>query len=205
MAGPRKAPKAGSSGRADLESTALLLVRARDGDRAARESLASRYYTVLHRFAHGRLPGSARGMLETHDLVQNSVMKALQHLDRFEPKREGAFLAYLRRILINQIRDEIRSASRRPALDSIEDTLPGPAKSPLEEVVGKESLELFESALERLSPREREAVILRVELGLSHEEIAEALHIRTANAARMFVSRAIAALAAAMREMGAGP
>ena len=45
-------------------------------------------------------------------------------------------------------------------------------------------------------------MILRVELGLSHEEIAQALRIRTANAARMFVSRAIAALAVRMRELG---
>lgn len=203
MASIRRTP--GPKPPGELESTAVLLGRARRGDRTAREELASRYYTILMRFAHGRLPGNARGMLETRDLVQNAVVRGLEHLDRFEPRREGAFLAYLRRILINQVRDEIRGAARRPGLESIEETLPGEGRTPLDHLVGKEAMELFESALAKLTPREREAVILRVELGLSHEEIAQALNIRTANAARMCVSRAIESLAARMRELGAAP
>lgn len=200
MAEPRTPSPAGG-----LESTAVLLDQARAGSDAARETLAARYYAILSRFAHGRLPSSARGMLETGDLVQISVVRALEHLDRFEPQREGAFLAYLRRIVINQIRDQIRSAARRPAQVSVSQTLPGSEKSPLEELVGRESLELFEKALAQLPARDREAVMLRVEFGFSHEEIAQALRIRTANAARMCVSRAIAALAAKMRELGAEP
>jgi len=184
---------------ADLESTALLLNRARRGDDLAREQLASRYYQILRRFAHGRLPGNARGMLETNDLVQVTVMRALDHLDKFEPQREGAFLAYLRRILINQIRDEIRRAARRPVLESELESLPDDRPSPLEEVVGRESLERFENALAALPDKQKEAIIMRVELGFSHQEIADGLGIKTANAARMYVARAIAALAEQMK------
>lgn len=185
-----------------LESTAVLLVRAREGDRGARELLAARYYAVLRRFAHGRLPASARGMVETDDLVQTTVVRALAHIDHFEPRREGAFLAYLRRILINQIRDEMRRATRAPVFETasgLDDRRP----SPLEELVGRESLERFEAALEKLRDKEREAVILRVEMGLGHQEVADALGIRSATAARMYVSRAVAKLAAHMREDGA--
>ncbi len=184
---------------ADLESTALLLNRARRGDDLAREHLASRYYKILLRFAHGRLPNNARGLLETNDLVQVTVMRALDHLDKFEPQREGAFLAYLRRILINQIRDEIRRAARRPVQESELETLPDDRPSPLEEMVGRESLERFEAALAALPDKQKEAIIMRVELGFSHQEIADGLGIKTANAARMFVARAIASLAERMK------
>jgi RNA polymerase sigma-70 factor (ECF subfamily) len=183
----------------------VLLVRARGGDHGARETLASRYYTILRRFAHGRLPSNARGLVETDDLVQVTVVRALEHLDRFEPRREGAFLAYLRRILINQIRDEMRRAARRPGFEEADERIDDPRPSPLEELVGKESLERFEAALARLKDKEREAVILRVELGLSHQEVADALGIRTATAARMYVSRAIAKLAEQMREAPVDP
>jgi RNA polymerase sigma-70 factor (ECF subfamily) len=198
---PRSAPKSRQAA-AVLESTAALLVRVRHGDEAARDDLASRYYQVLRRFAHGRLPRSSRGMTETDDLVQITVMRALKHLDRFEPQREGAFLAYLRRILINEVRDEMRRASRAPELEPASESLDGHQPSPIEELVGKERLERFEAALSELRDREREAVILRVELGLAHQEIADALGIRTAHAARMYVSRAIAKLAERMRELG---
>jgi len=124
---------------------------------------------------------------------------ALDHLDKFEPQREGAFLAYLRRILINQIRDEIRRAARRPVLESELESLPDDRPSPLEEVVGRESLERFENALAALPDKQKEAIIMRVELGFSHQEIADGLGIKTANAARMYVARAIAALAEQMK------
>ena len=201
---PRSTPQiAPADAGAGLEKTAVLLVRARGGDRGARESLALRYYGVLRRFAHGRLPRSARGMVDTDDMVQLTVVKALDRLESFEPRREGAFLAYLRRILINQIRDEMRRATRAPRIESISESLGDETPSPLEELVGRESLERFEAALARLREKEREAIILRVELGLSHQEIADAIGIRTANAARMFVSRSIAALAEQMRAPGA--
>ena len=54
------------------------------------------------------------------------------------------------------------------------------------------------SALERLRPEEREAVIARVELGLSHAEVAEALGKPSAAAAHMAVSRALVRLAEEM-------
>ena len=45
-----------------LETTHQLVDRIREGDHAARERLIRRYLPLLTRWAHGRLPGSARGM-----------------------------------------------------------------------------------------------------------------------------------------------
>ena len=54
------------------------------------------------------------------------------------------------------------------------------------------------AALTRLRTEEREAIVARVEMGLSYQEIAEALGKPTPEAARMAVSRALMRLA---REM----
>jgi RNA polymerase sigma-70 factor (ECF subfamily) len=175
------------------ESTAVLLDRARGGDADARERLAARFLPVLQRWAHGRLPPAGRGAVDTDDLVQVALLKALDHVDTFVPEREGAFLAYLRRILLNQLRDELRRA--RPGRVGVNEELPDRAPSPVEEVIGRQVVERYEEALQTLEERQREAVILRLEFGYSHDEVAEAVGCPSGNAARMLVSRALLRLA----------
>jgi RNA polymerase sigma-70 factor (ECF subfamily) len=179
---------------AALESTATLLELARAGDEAARDRLLARYLPLLRRWARGRLPGYARGAVDTDDLVQITLLRALKRLDAFEPRREGAFLAYLRRILLNRIRDQIRHAGTVPATEPVSSGVLDPAPSQIERAVGRERLEAYERALACLPDRQQEAIILRVEMGLSHRDIAEALGCASANAARMFVARAIVRL-----------
>lgn len=176
-----------------MESTTALLDRARRGDEEARELLASRFLPLLRRWAHGRLPSRARGAVDTDDLVQVTLIKALDRLASFEPRREGAFLAYLRRILLNQLRDEIRRAM--PGREAEIEEIPAPLPSLVEEAIGKQAVERYEQALQTLDERQREAVVLRIEFGYSHEEVAEAVGCPSANAARMLVSRALVRLA----------
>jgi RNA polymerase sigma-70 factor (ECF subfamily) len=183
-----------------LESTAVLLRRAQGGDTAARDALLRRHLPLLRRWAHGRLPRGARDLAETDDLVQSALLRALDHLEAFEPRHEGAFFAYLRQILINGIRDEVRRAARRPGRVELPDSLAAPGPSLLEETLGSAALATYERALAALPEEQQQAVILRIELGLSHQEIAEALGKPTANAARMTVSRALVRLAEAMDE-----
>jgi len=173
-------------------------VRIRDGDTAARDLLIQRYLHTLKRWAHGRLPAAARGLTDTDDLVQSTLVRALSHLESFDQRHEGAFLAYLRKALLNQIRDEIRHAACRPGAVGICEEIAGREPSPIEEAIGRETLRSYEEALGRLSDREQQAVFLRVELGMEYQAIADALGIPTANAARMYVGRAIARLAEGM-------
>lgn len=189
----------GSQGE-DLESTALLLSKVRDGDLTARDRLLGRYLPLLRRFAHGRLPAPARGLVDTDDLVQVTLVRALSHLTEFEPRREGAFLAYLRRILLNALRDEIRRSKGRPRFEPLSEEIPDGRVSLLEETIGRETIEAYEEALSKLDEAQQEAVILRLEFGFSHQEIAEALGSPSANAARMTVARALVRLTEAMDE-----
>jgi RNA polymerase sigma factor (sigma-70 family) len=183
-----------------LEKTADLIARARHGDPRARNLLASRYQDVLRRLAHGRLPRSARSLADTDDIVQETQARALVHLDSFEPRGEGAYLAYLRRILFNLIKDGWRSERRAPVREELGDDLPGANLSPLDEAIGRDRLEAYQEALATLKDeQQQQAVILRLEMGLTYEQIAAALDAPSGNAVRMLISRALVKVAEAMR------
>jgi RNA polymerase sigma-70 factor (ECF subfamily) len=60
----------------------------------------------------------------------------------------------------------------------------------------------YEHALRALTPQDREAIIARVEMGYSYDEIAEALGKPTADAARKTAQRALVKLVEEMRRAG---
>src|SRR5262245_60005294 len=121
------------------ESTFSLLERARSGDRHAIELLVARHRAPLQRWASGRLPQWARGMVETQDLVQETLSQTFRKIETFRPERVGALQAYLRQAVLNRIRDELRRVGRRPALNVLDDAHIDPGPSPLEEAIGKEA------------------------------------------------------------------
>jgi RNA polymerase sigma-70 factor (ECF subfamily) len=182
----------------DFESTRALLDRVRSGEEEARNQLIARFLPGLKRWARGRLPGRAREMVDTDDLVQISLIRALARVDEFEAGRAGAFLSYLHRILLNCMRDEIRRVERRPARESLDDDVASPPEYVLERTVGRSALETYEKALEALTEDQRQAVILRIEFGFTYEEIARALGRPSANAVRMQIARSLVRLTEAM-------
>lgn len=192
----------GTSVPADMESSIDLMARAQRGDRLALERLVERYLPRLRRWATGRLPRWAREVVDTDDLVQETLMRTVEQLPRFEAKREGALQAYLRQAVHNKIVDEVRRARLRPGADGTPDERPDRSPSPLEEAIGAETLRRYEAGLARLAPIEREAIIVRVEMGASYEEAAASLGKPSADAARMAVARALVKLAQEMKREG---
>jgi len=192
QAGPRPADAA-------PDSSLVLLERARHGDREAIDILAGRYLPRLRRWASGRLPLWARDLADTHDLVQETVFQTFRKIDGFQVRGEGALQAYLRQALLNRIRTEIRRVGRRPGLTEMNSDVEDKSPSPLELAVGRETVDRYEAALGRLRPEDREAIVGRVELGLSNDQLAEALGKPSANAARMTVERALFKLAQEMQ------
>jgi RNA polymerase sigma-70 factor, ECF subfamily len=173
------------------ESTRDLLSRFRNGEAQAADLLFQRYLIVMRRWARGRLPRYARDLADTEDIVQEALTRAFRHLGTFEDKGVGAFQAFLREIVNNRIRDEIRRALRRPGHDELSSGRASAGASPLEEAIGAERTERYEAALSRLRPIDRQAIVGRIELQQSFEELAMALGKPTANAARAATLRAI--------------
>jgi RNA polymerase sigma-70 factor (ECF subfamily) len=182
----------------DPESSFELIERAQAGDSTALERLLERYRPRLQRWASGRLPRYARDMADTEDLVQDALIGTVRNFKAFEHRAEWALQAYLRRAVTNRIRDELRKVQSRPRRDELPADAEARDLSPLQAAVGRETFAQYEKALEALGEAEREAVIARVELGSSYEEIAALLDKPSADAARMTVSRALTKLAQVM-------
>ena len=81
------------------QSTVELTIRAQAGDQAALEALCLRCLKSLTRYAAGRLPPAARGMVETQDVVLEAVQRGMFRLHEFEVRHPGALVAYMRTIL----------------------------------------------------------------------------------------------------------
>ena len=179
-------------------ATADLIERAKHGDREAVDILFARHIPLLRRWATGRLPHWARDLADTGDLVQATALDAFRSLNKFEVRGDGALQAYLRQALMNRLRNELRRVSRKPVPAVIDSGVVDGAHSPLEAAISREQLDRYSAALDQLAADDREAIIGRLEFGLSYTELAELLGKSTPEAARKMVARALVKLAEQM-------
>jgi RNA polymerase sigma factor (sigma-70 family) len=182
-----------------VDSTLDLVTQAKAGNHEALNRLFARYLPALRRWASGRLPRWNRDLMDTDDLVQETVWRAIKRINAFESRHPGALQAYLRLAVMNRIRDEVRRSKRAPTPVELDENAGDPSASPLDMAIGEEAVERYEAALARLRPEEREAIVARVELDGSYQDVAVALGKPSVDAARMAVSRALLRLADEMR------
>ena len=125
-------------------------------------------YTVAY-----RLTGNYE---EAQDLVQEVLLRVRKGLRTYEP---GSMEGWLSRITTNAFYDEVRRRKRRPA-DALPDdpdhVLP-PSRSAEEALDANNLPHDLQSALQDLPEDYRTAVVLCDVVGMSYEEIAEALDI----------------------------
>ena len=147
------------------DSTLDVLQRAQRGDRSAVDELIERAHPVLRRWARGRLPAYARNDANTEDVVQDAVLATLKNLDRFRHRTVNGLQAYLRTSVMSRIYDLIRRSRRRGVPAQLSDQLRDEGRTPLEEAILRQGLERFLVALQRLSAKDRQVIIWRIELG----------------------------------------
>ena len=184
---------------APLDSTAVLIQRVREGDKDSLERLIQRHLGPLRRYVSGRLPRWARDLADTDDLVQDTLLRTFSKVDAFEVRGAGALQAYLRQAVMNRLRDELRRKGRAPVLVDVHELEVAGPGSPLEEAIGAEAAARYVTALGRLEPEEREAIIGRVEMEYSYADLADVLGKPTADAARKAARRALLRLAEEMK------
>jgi RNA polymerase sigma-70 factor (ECF subfamily) len=187
------------------DSTIELVLKAQSGDRFALEALLQRCLPSLRRWAHGRLPPAARDSMDTNDLVQEVALRAVVRLDTFKPRHVGAMQAFLRKAVINKIRDEVRRVARRPASTELPDDIVSDDRTPEEIFVRKQAYGRYRAALARLRSKHRELVVARIEAQWSIHEVREYFGFRTSAAAGMAVKRALQRLAKLLESQPASP
>jgi len=171
-------------------SDVLLLQSARLGDGAARQMLYARCLPVLRRWARAWLPRECIGVNDADDLVQTVLLRALNRLDDFEPRGDACFLAYLRQILLNEVRGELRRQRRRGETVEVDDSFALEGDPVVEDALRSEREHAYATALRQLNPRQQQHLTLRLHDGLSFGEIARQVG-GSADGARMMVARAM--------------
>lgn len=147
------------------------------GDRDAFASLMARYQNRLYRY----LLRLVRETATAEDLFQQTWLKVLESIHRFDPKRN--FEAWLFAVARNLTIDHLRRL-RPQSLDELsENNLPLLERFPaqgvgaLEKVLSSEQATLVQQALESQPAAYREVLSLRFEEEMKLEEIAEVLAI----------------------------
>lgn len=181
-----------------VDASIDLLSRAQNGDSGALDLLVERYTPRLRQWFRGRLPARSRDMLDTCDLVQDAVIKAVTHLQSIEIRDASSVRNYLSQVVSNRIIDLYRRAAVRPVAEELDERLPSPEPLPIETAIGAEVHRAYQAALLRLKPSDRRAIILKIEHHRTDDEIAVALKRPSAGAARIKVSRALGKLAKEM-------
>lgn len=180
-------------------STGRLFARAERGDARAMARAVARCLPDLQRWTHRRLPRWVRSAADTSDLIQDAILRTLSRLDAFQPQGQRALAAYLRTAVRNRIADEHRRAGRWLAASGPMDAMESPAASPLDGAIAGETEGRYRRALAQLSDRDRELIVAHFEMDFTHAQLGCLLG-RTSHAARMALTRAIARLAARMRD-----
>lgn len=188
--------------RSTSSSESRLLEQVQRGSHGAAEALFARYGAWLRRWTRGRLPRRARGSLDTSDLVQETLHYTFTRLDWFRSKRASALRAYLRRVVENRIRDELRRVARRR--DAIAPEHPVQASEDgapqLRRLVADDEWRRYLNGLRRLRPRDRRLIVGRAELGYNYRQLALLERLPSTDAARMALRRALIRLADAMAD-----
>ncbi|MGE0758061.1 MAG: RNA polymerase sigma factor, partial [Pirellulaceae bacterium] len=157
-------------------------------------------YDELQRHVAARLPAELRDVWPVEDVLQETFYKAAQSIRSFEHRGPGSFLAWLKTIASNRIKDahkRRRRERRASPLAALADStmtqlvqrLAGDSPSPSQHVRQQDRVRLLRSALASL-PAEQQEVIVRYYLQeQSLDQIADAL-ARTKDAVRGICYRA---------------
>ncbi len=191
------APKSASGGRArpeqptDIDSLLMLQVAREDSESALR-TLVDKWKNPLVSFVYA----STRDFQLAEDIAITVFRKLYNARQSY--RAEAKFSTFLFRIAYNEIITEYRKRQVRPAAtDDISDIdLPAPADSGARL---RDIEEAFAAAVDKIPPKQREAITLLVKNELSYAEIAEIMGESVASV-KTLVNRARARLREAMKD-----
>jgi RNA polymerase sigma-70 factor (ECF subfamily) len=169
----------------DTQVVVALVRRCIAGDADAWEDIvrqhSRRIYNICYRFT-----GSADN---ADDLAQEVFIKMYRTLNSFDPDK-GSFTTWITTMTRNLLVDHFRKTKQDRATDSLDaglgeeedsatlsDRIPDLAPSADDRIQRRETQEMVQKAIQKLSPELREAVILRDIQDMDYKEIALALKV----------------------------
>jgi RNA polymerase sigma-70 factor, ECF subfamily len=169
----------------------------------------TQYQPWLAVLARMEIDGRYQAKFSASDAVQQTLLEAWRGRDQFRGTSEGERMAWLRKILANQLARlarhygavQKRDAAREISLDQslaasslrLDNLLAADTSSPSAQAMRRERQVLLADVLERLPADYREVIILRNLEDLPHEEVARRMN-RSPGAVRMLWLRALTQL-----------
>jgi RNA polymerase sigma factor (sigma-70 family) len=139
------------------------------------ENIMRKYNQRLYRISMSIIMDSE----EAQDIVQSSYIKAYEHLSDFQFKSD--FSTWLTRILINESFLHLHQKQRIQRINEHGLKSDLRYESPLQTLLSKELINIFEKVLAQLPEKYRIVFVLREVEGMSISETAECLNISASN------------------------
>jgi RNA polymerase sigma-70 factor (ECF subfamily) len=165
-----------------------LVARAQNGELPAFEELVKKYQREVYGLACRIISDSE----EAKDMTQQAFLQAFIHIKSF--RQDAQFRTWLFRIAINQCYNYLKSRKKfGDPVDMDTMVLVGNEESPESDLVSQDNRRRLYAALEKLPAKQRAVITLKVEQGLSYQEISRVLG-GTAGAARVNYCQALKTL-----------
>ena len=182
-----------------LDEDAALMCRARDGDDDAFATLFTRWRVAMVRFAVRFVGDQVRG----EELAQDVFVKIYKARHRYEPRER--FRAYIFRVATNHCLNEVARAEHRYPKGPLEHDPTDLSAPNAERLVDAARMQAtIREAVASLPAKQRAALLLQKEDGLSLMEIAQGLDT-TVSAVKSLLNRARATLKAQLAPLMSGP
>jgi RNA polymerase sigma-70 factor, ECF subfamily len=163
------------------------------GDRDALREVLETIRPIVVRYCRARVGTAERSGLSADDVAQEVCLAAMMALPRYRDQGRP-FLAFVYGIAAHKVADAHRAAGRNRAepTDDVPERLDA-AAGPEQMAINADSAARMDALLRVLPEKQREILILRIVVGLSAEETAEAVG-STAGAVRVAQHRALSRL-----------
>ncbi len=178
-----------------------VVAKAVAGDRDALREVLETIRPIVVRYCRARVGTLERNGLSADDVAQEVCLAAVTALPRYRD-RGRPFLAFVYGIAAHKVADAFRAAGRdlsypTATIPDHRSAEPGPEQS----AIDADSTSRMNELLGLLPDKQREILILRVVVGLSAEETAQAVG-STAGAVRVAQHRALGRLKSAIMAAG---
>lgn len=197
----------------------LELIRdAQGGDEGAYDRLFRRYQDRLRLVIRLRMGRRLRSVLDSGDVLQETLLAAVKAFDRFEARDEASLVNWLSKLAERQIQGALdhHGAQKRdlarnvplhvhpPSLSTrnLLHQLVGESTPPLDNVVEAEQSAAIETCVAELPEDLRELIVLRDYMQAPWDTVAEECARPSADAARMAHARALVELGKCLRARG---
>jgi RNA polymerase sigma factor (sigma-70 family) len=163
-----------------MDTDSELIDKIIQGDKRLYEGIIRKYNQRLYRIARAFIKNED----EIEDVMQETYIKAYQHLKQFEGKSQ--FSTWITRILINQANHSLNKEKRVKShivtsSEDIPDIKPSSELTPDQNLMNDEMKKYLEQAIDELPDSLRSVYIMREIEGLSVNETSEALSISIEN------------------------